>query len=337
MRFLVLMSAALVFAGCDVAGRPARGRTEVTFQGGTPVADNVPVNFTVTVRDAEGHPVKDATVTYKVDDEEGITFTGNGDRSGKDGVVKASIASTRVGERQLTVTIAGSENTISLAPEKVTFVPGAPEALKFVSQPTLTRAGIKISPAVTVEVLDHYGNRATNGIFSAYVELVRSSGGVVQNGGSAAHMIEAVQGLITFDNLIINKPQTGYALRARTAENNGPADESAQFDVLLGNFSAATSTVNNTPTVSLPADGSTAFTITMTARDDGGNPLADEQPTFSVSPPAGCAFDTPATLPTTGDDGVTTPGVYLRCTASGAKTVTATIGTVSVSAIVSFY
>jgi hypothetical protein len=50
----------------------------------------------------------------------------------------------------------------------------------------------------------------------------------------------------------------------------------------------------------------------------------------------GCSFDVPATTPTTGDDGVTTPAVFMRCTVSGAKTVTATIGTVSVSTIVSF-
>lgn len=334
MRFPLLL-AAMTLLGCDVVGHPARGRTVVAFQGGTPVADNSPLNFTVTVRDAEGHAVESALVTYEVVGE-GVTVQGSGNRTGKDGVVSGSLSATRVGEKTLNVTVGEGDVMIHLAPETVTFVPGPPEGVHFLTQPTTTKAGIAIAPAVVLEVLDAQGNRATTGAFAAYLKLVRSSGGLVQNAGTASNMVPSVEGLITFDHLIINKPQTGYALRAQTtADGSGAADESTQFDVQLGDFTGATSSLVNDPTVSLLADGNTAFTITLTARDAGGNVLAGLQATYSVSPSTGCWFDT--NVATTGADGVTSPPVFLRCTASGAKTVTATIGTESTSSIVSFY
>lgn len=339
MRFLWLL-AALPLLGCDVVGHPARGRTEVTFQSGAAIADNTPVNFTVTVRDAEGHAVPSALVTYEVVGE-GVTIGGNGDRTGKDGVVHGSLASTRTGEKTLKVTVGEGDVMIHLAPETVTFAPGPPEGIHFFAQPSLTKAGIPMSPAVVLEVLDANGNRAT-GAYAAYLKLVRSSGGVVQNAGSATNMISAVDGLITFDNLIINKPQTGYALRAQTTpDGSGAADESVQFDVQRGDFSAATSTITSDPTVSLPADGNSSFTLTLTARDAGGNPLDGEQATFSVTPAQGCAMGPTVggggNVTTTGADGVSAPPIFLKCTASGAKTVTATVGSESVSIVVSFY
>lgn len=340
MRFSMLL-AALTLLGCDVAGRPARGRTVVAFESGTPIADNSPVGFTVTVRDAEGHVVESALVTYEVVGE-GVTIEGNGNRTGKDGVVHGSLASTKTGEKTLNITVGEGDVQIHLAPETLTFEPGPPVGVHFIAQPSLTRAGIPISPAVVLEVLDANNNRATTGAYAAYLKLVRSSGGVVQNAGTATNMIASVDGLITFDNLIVNKPQTGYALRAQTTpDGSGAADESAQFDVLLGTFSSATSTINSTPTVSLPADGNSSFTLTLTARDAGGNVLEGEQATFSVTPSQGCAMGATAgaggNVTTTGADGVSVPPIFLKCTASGAKTVTATVGTESVSIIVSFY
>ncbi len=83
-----------------------------------------------------------------------------------------------------------------------TIVPAAPSQLAFSAQPGTTTAGAAISPAVQVQVLDQYGNLATNNN-SLQVSLSVAGG----PGGFAAGSTTTIAvsaGIATFSNLLLD-------------------------------------------------------------------------------------------------------------------------------------
>ncbi|MGV3625743.1 MAG: Ig-like domain-containing protein, partial [Archangium sp.] len=228
------------------------------------------VRITATVRDADGKGLGGVKVTFSI--------TGGSEQSSNtsnDGIANANFSSEKAEEKTVTVKAELNGTTTELGTKTITFVAGPAEGIRFKVQPTTTKAGTPISPAVVLEVTDGRGNVVANdNSFMASLRLVRSSGGSVQNGTAIA----AVNGVITFPNLIINRVQLGYALRAETM--SGAADESVMFDVIAGDLSAATSTLTATP-VNVVAGAMT--TLSLTAKDLGGNTLGGQQVTFSAS------------------------------------------------------
>ena len=87
--------------------------------------------------------------------------------------------------------------------------PAAAAQVAFKQQPTQTRTGVAVSPAVTVVVQDAFGNTVTTNTSS--VTLTLSSG--TFSSGSGTVTIAAVNGLATFSSLVINTPG-GYTLSA---------------------------------------------------------------------------------------------------------------------------
>jgi hypothetical protein len=90
--------------------------------------------------------------------------------------------------------------------------PAAPFSLQFVQQPTNAVAGATITPAVTVQTLDQYGNICTNDNASVITMAigVNPSGGVLS--GTLIQVV--VNGVATFNDLSINNAGVGYTLRA---------------------------------------------------------------------------------------------------------------------------
>lgn len=275
------------------------------------------VRITATVRDADGKGLGGVKVTFSV--------TGGADQSSNtsnDGLANANFSSEKAEEKTVTVKAELNGVTTELGSKTLTFVAGPAEGIRFKVQPTTTKAGVAISPAVVLEVTDGRGNVVTNdNAFMASVRLVRSNGGSVQNGAATV----AVNGLITFPNLVINRVQTGYALRAETT--SGAADESVMFDVVTGDLSAATSTLEASPT-NVVTGGSA--TLTLTAKDLGGNVLGGVPVTFSAS---GDGTFGSASTTTAGDGTATT--TFTSGTV-GPQTVTATIGSAALTVTVTF-
>jgi hypothetical protein len=115
--------------------------------------------------------------------------------------------------------------------------PGAADHLAFGQQPTPATAGVAISPAVTVRVLDALGNLATG--FSGDVTVGISSGsGTSGSGGagiaslSGATTVAATAGVASFATLSIDQSGTGYALLAASTGLTGAT--SVSFDVTAG-------------------------------------------------------------------------------------------------------
>lgn len=275
------------------------------------------VRITATVRDADGKGLGGVKVTFSV--------TGGADQSSNtsnDGLANANFSSEKAEEKTVTVKAELNGVITELSSKTLTFVAGPAEGIRFKVQPTTTKAGVAISPAVVLEVTDGRGNVVTNdNAFMASVRLVRSNGGSVQNGAATV----AVNGLITFPNLVINRVQTGYALRAETT--SGAADESVMFDVVTGDLSAATSTLEASPTNVVTGGSST---LTLTAKDLGGNLLGNVPVTFSAS---GDGTFGSASTTTAGDGTATT--TFTSGTV-GPQTVTATIGSAALTVTVTF-
>ncbi len=167
---------------------------------------------TVVVQDALGNAVTTPAVTISV------TLTGGaagatllGTRTGVtlDGVaVFGSLRIDRAGSGYRLVATAAGVDPVESAPFSITA--GAAYALAFVGQPSDTAAGAAIAPAVRVEVRDRFGNRATGSTLLVTVAL-----GGAALGGTLAR--PAVDGVATFDDLVIEKAGAGYALQATAA------------------------------------------------------------------------------------------------------------------------
>ena len=94
-----------------------------------------------------------------------------------------------------------------------------------------------MSPAVTVEVRDQYGNRVTSSVAPVGLAFGNNAGGGTLSGGGA---LAAASGLATFGGLSVNKTGTGYTLSATSGLLT--AATSSAFNVTAG--AAATIALN---------------------------------------------------------------------------------------------
>ncbi len=109
-----------------------------------------------------------------------------------------------------------------------TATPAAPAVLGFVVQPSAASVGQPITPAVSVQIADRYGNPAAQFTGSIAIGLGTNPTGAAL-GGTLSQ--SPVAGIATFPDLTIDQPGTGYTLSA-TAGSLNPAT-SAPFAVLL--------------------------------------------------------------------------------------------------------
>ncbi len=304
------------------AGPPATARSSVTADKQAAIANSSDgVVITALIKDAQGTPVPNARVTFRLTVGTGrVSEPAPTDGSGQ---TISHLSSSKAEPKTLAVSVDVAGTETPLAELSFTFVPGPASSGVFSTHPSTTRAGQPIAPAVTIQVTDKDGNPVTD-VFSMSVRLVRSSAGVVQNGEPR----ESVNGVITFPNLVINRAQVGYALRAEAA--NGAADESRLFDVVPGDVSATASTFTADPTV-VTANGTASAALTFTAKDLGGNLLSNQPVTLEVT--SGTATLAASTGMT---DAAGAFGTSLSSTQVGPKTVRASVGAVSLSVMVSF-
>src|SRR5207253_539330 len=96
--------------------------------------------------------------------------------------------------------------------------PAAADHLVFGQQPTDTAAGTAISPAVTVRVLDQFGNLVTFDSSSVTVALFNNPGNGALSGTTT---VAASGGIATFSDLSVNKVGVGYTLTASDGSLGG--------------------------------------------------------------------------------------------------------------------
>jgi hypothetical protein len=101
--------------------------------------------------------------------------------------------------------------------------------LAFTVQPSDTRAGEDIKPAVHVTVVDAQGNRVTSFTGDVTVAIGRNGGLLMPGTLSGVTTVTAVSGIATFFDLTIDQIGNGYTLRATAPGLTGA--ESQPFNV----------------------------------------------------------------------------------------------------------
>ena len=151
-------------------------------------------------------------------------------------------------------------------------IPAGASRLSFVQQPSNAVSVVSMSPSVTVEVTDAFGNRITSGTGSnSTVSLAFATGGnpgwtsTSATGGSGTGggtlsggaSVSAVNGLATFSAVSVNRTGTGYKLTASSGSSYTAADSST-FNI---SAAAPTKLAFIAPTTSIVAGVCTAYVV----------------------------------------------------------------------------
>ncbi len=210
-------------------------------------------------------------------------------------------------------------NTIQSRPPSAPFniTPDVAAQLAFTTQPSGGQANTTLAP-VQVTAYDQFHNVATGFVANVNLAITGGTPGAVLTGGSVA----ATSGVATFSNLSINLAGNGYMLAATSSGLAGSTSNA--FNILSGAVSATNSTVNANPT-SIAINSGTS-TITVTAKDGGGNPIQGAT-VFLTATGTGNNLTQPATV--TNAQGAATG--TLSSSVAETKTVTATVSSVTIT------
>jgi hypothetical protein len=272
---------------------------------------------TVTARDASGNPVPGATVVLAATGA-GNSLTQPAGPTDAAGVATGTLSSAGAGAKVVSATIDG---VLVTQTDTVTVNAGTATALAFTVQPTSSAAGATISPAIEVSAQDAFAN--LNGAFTGNVTIAISTN---PNGGTLSGTLTraAVAGIASFDDVSIDKAGTGYVLQA--SGGGLTAGTSAAFNVLTGAISGSQSSLVAAPATITASGGSSAATITVTARDGSGNPISGATVVLAAT---GTGNTLTQPVGPTNGTGVATG--TLSSTGAGAKIVSAVISGVAVT------
>jgi adhesin/invasin len=306
-------------------------KSTVVVDPATPVIANNGSNATVitTVKSADGTPLSGLQVDIALSRPDGGQEVSTV-MTQSDGTASRMFGRGTVEVDTVTATVQGTPPVELADHPTITFIAGPAYGVHLLNQPPATvKAGENITPGLQVMTVDENGNPSSSPSLMVSVRLVHNSSNGVLTGGDP---VATVDGGVSFDMLQIDKPQSGYSLRAEV--NSGPgagaADETQLFDVVVGDPSQLTSTLIANP-VNVIADGVAQTTLTVTLRDLGNNPIPAQAIALSVS----------GTGNTLGVDGGVsdTSGVFtttLSSTVPEMKTVTANAAGVAIQTQVTF-
>ena len=231
----------------------------------TPLGDPITPAVTVSVRDAFGNPVSNATnaVTLALAvNPGGAALAGTKTRTAVGGTATFdNLSLDKMGAGYALRATATGLTSATSAPFDVTM--GRPAKLAFVAQPQSTQAGAVFTPAVTVQVQDALGNPVTNATNAIRLEIGANPGNGTLSGTATRN---AVNGLATFDDLSIEKVGSNYTLRA-TADSLAEMT-SAGFDITAGTPARVVFVVQPSSTVQGTA---VAPAVTVQIQDTLGN------------------------------------------------------------------
>ena len=204
-----------------------------------------------------------------------------------------------------------------------------PDHLVFTQQPTNTVAGQTISPAVTVDVVDVFGNLVTTDNSNVVVSIGSNPGSSTLNGTLT---VTAIGGVATFSNLSINNQATGYTLAVTDGSLIGAASNAF--------------VISSSPTTHLafsvePASavaGQSIGTVTVQLLDASGNLDGDDTSsvTLAIGTNAGGGTLGGAITAQASDGVATFNNVFINKAGSG-YTLTASDGSLITGAVSSSF
>jgi adhesin/invasin len=302
-----------------VPGPVSASHSTVVASSGTVSTDTGNTStVTVTVLDANDNPIQGSHVVL----DQGATSSSispapvTGADTAPNGVATFTVSDTTAESVVYSATASG---TLVNQTAAVLYQPGAPTQLVYGQQPTNATAAATVAPPVTLRILDAHANlTSSNAVVTLAIKAGTGTAGATLAGTATR---TASSGIATFNDLLIAKSGTAFRLTA-TATSLSSADSST-FDIAPGAAAAAHSTLTRAP-ASVSADGSSAATLTVHAKDVNDNNL--------TSGGAAVVFHTDlGTLSSVTDNGNGTYTATLTSTTAGAAHLDATLGGVAVA------
>jgi adhesin/invasin len=288
-------------------------KTEVRFYDPLVATSNPgvvgqPITLTATLLDNDGNPISNHAITFSAADP-AITVGTPSTKTGTNGQAQTTVLTTKAGTYHV------SDHDTKDRSLDVTFQPD--HAVSVIVTPPTLQAPVGTTARLEVDVLDQFGNGVP---------------GIVLT-------LQADSGLIPFPNTGTTN-DGGIAVTHLTSNQLGPVKLTAtdQFgDVgkgivtfTVGAPDPSTTSVVAAP-LSVPADGTSTSTITVTAADVDGNRIPSQPVSLTLVGQGGKL---------TPQSGTTDPtGVFvaqLSATSVGDIKVVATIGSVTLTQTVSF-
>ncbi|MCM0083260.1 MBG domain-containing protein [Geomonas sp. Red32] len=266
------------------------GAARLLVAGPATATAGAPLSVTVTVKDGYDNTIADYAGTVHLSSTDGrsvlpadYTFTTGGSTTDNGVHTFTDLVTLKSSGAQTVTATDTAAGTVEGASGSVTVSPAAPAALEFVQQPATVTAGAPIAPAVSVRVVDQYGNTVPGSTVPVTVAIANDPAGGVLAGTTVQ---DAAAGIATFGDLSINRNGSGYTLAA-TADSLAPAT-SASFDVTVGALDHFDVSTVGTGTAGTP------FALTVTAKDASGNTIPDFTGTASLAVSGGSSI-APAT------------------------------------------
>jgi subtilase family serine protease len=215
----------------DLVGSSNTNPSVTHFSVSAPISTIAGAAFSVTVTalDAGNNVVTGylGTVTFTSSDSAAILPGSYPFTSVDQGVHVFAVTLKTAGSQSVTVadTFASSVNgsaTVSVSAANAS-------KLAFVQQPTSTTAGAVINPAVTVQVLDPYGNLETGDSTDQVTLAFGNNPGGATLGGTTTVMV--MSGVATFANLTVSTAGTGYTLTAISGTGTLAGATSNSFNI----------------------------------------------------------------------------------------------------------
>jgi hypothetical protein len=188
---------------------PAPGATHFSVSATSSSVAGAAITVTVTALDSNGNKVSSYTGTVRIaSSDPSAVLPVNGALTA--GVGTFTVTLKTAGSQAISAT---DTSTGAITGNTTVSVSAASASqLVFGQQPTAAVAGSVISPAVTVQVLDAYGNLVTNDTHDQVSLAIANNPGGGSLGGST--LVTVSGGVATFSNLSINNAGSGYTLTA---------------------------------------------------------------------------------------------------------------------------
>jgi adhesin/invasin len=255
-----------------ILGDVSPGTSTAVAEPETVTADGDAASLiTVTLRDAEGSLLTDPLpVTLLIASGPGELSTGSPAFDSGTDSYSATLTSTESGTT--TIVVVADAVTLNDRPQ-VGFVAGPVSSVEssLAADPTQVTSDGSDSSTLTVTLRDAHRNLITTeqGVSLAVVSGPGAVGGVDFDPGTSTYSA----------SLASSTPGTATV----QAEANGVAiAQQSVVEFVIGGVSAVASTVTADP-ATVPADGTTASTVTVELRDGGGNAIGGRTAGFSVA------------------------------------------------------
>ncbi|HMC67825.1 MAG TPA: hypothetical protein VKJ07_01615, partial [Mycobacteriales bacterium] len=190
----------------------------------TTAGASISPDITVQVQDAFANNVAGIDVTIAIDSNPGSgTLSGTTLATADAGGI-ATFSGLSIDKAGTGYTLLASTTTAFADSAPFDITAAAPATAVFVQGPASATAGVAISPAVTVNVQDAFGNNVSGA--SVTIAILVNAGGGTLSGSTTA--TTDTNGIAGFADLSINKAGTGYTLQATV---NAIVAVSGTFDI----------------------------------------------------------------------------------------------------------